>query len=106
MLTTSTGELRQRAEKIKTALADLPWPVEILDGEARIGGGSLPRSTVPSVVVSVQPEKMLLATLSAQLRLGTPPVIGYIKADRLCFDLRTVFPRQDQPLIDALKMRK
>ncbi len=105
MLTTTMDQLRQRAETIKNELADLPWPVAVLDGEARIGGGSLPRSTVPSVVVSVQPKKSNLAKLSAQLRLSTPPVIGYIQADRLCFDLRTVFPQQDRQLIEALKMQ-
>jgi L-seryl-tRNA(Ser) seleniumtransferase len=38
-----------------------------------------------------------------QLREGTPPVIGYVSGGRFKVDLRTVFPRQDEELILALR---
>jgi L-seryl-tRNA(Ser) seleniumtransferase len=102
MLSASLEPLRQRAEALVAALADLPWQVEIQDGESRIGGGSLPRSALPSVVIALRSRQGDLDALTARLRDGTPPVLGYVRADRFCLNLRTVLPQQDEGLIAAL----
>jgi L-seryl-tRNA(Ser) seleniumtransferase len=38
-----------------------------------------------------------------ELRHGDPPVIGYIKEGQLILDLRTVDPRDDAALVDAVR---
>jgi L-seryl-tRNA(Ser) seleniumtransferase len=101
MLQLSSDELRQRAEEIIARLHDLPlWP-EIGEGKAQIGGGTLPRSTIQSVTLDFAADEP--AALAARLRRGTPPVIGYIAAGKFKLDLRTIFPRQDEELVSALR---
>jgi L-seryl-tRNA(Ser) seleniumtransferase len=40
--------------------------------------------------------------LANRLRTATQPVVGRIENDRLLLDLRTVFPRQDQALVEGI----
>jgi L-seryl-tRNA(Ser) seleniumtransferase len=103
MLHVSNDDLRVRAGKIVTALADLPVRANVGDGKAQIGGGTLPRSILPSVTVDLVSQKISLSDFAARLRIGAPPVIGYVSGGRLKVDLRTVFPRQDDELIGALR---
>jgi L-seryl-tRNA(Ser) seleniumtransferase len=101
MMQLSNNELRQRAEKIIARLQGLPLRVEIGDGKAQIGGGTLPRSTIPSVTLDFAGKQ--LVEFTTHLRRGTPPVIGYIAAGKYKLDLRTIFPRQDEVLVAALR---
>jgi hypothetical protein len=41
--------------------------------------------------------------LAKALRNGTPSVFGRIQKDRLLLDLRSVFPRQDLELVEAVR---
>jgi L-seryl-tRNA(Ser) seleniumtransferase len=97
----SNDELRQRAEKIIARLHEPPLRPEIGEGKAQIGGGTLPRSTIQSVTLDFAVEEP--AAFAARLRRGTPPVIGYIAAGKFKLDLRTIFPRQDEDLVNALR---
>ena len=108
MLSAPAEQLRCRGEQIIAALADLPLEAELADGEARIGGGAMPRSAIPSVVVAMRLRPAHLsqwdaASLAQQLRNGIPPVVGTVRSDHFCIDLRTIFPDQDGPLVDALR---
>ena len=102
MLAVSNDELRARAEKIVAALVGLPLDARIAEGKAQIGGGTLPRSVIPSVTVDFVPTNIGLADFAARLRASTPPVIGYISGNRFKLDLRTIFPRQDEQIAGAL----
>ena len=44
-----------------------------------------------------------LADFAARLRTGTPPVVGYVSGNRFRLDLRTIFPRQDDMLVQAIR---
>ena len=103
MLRSSLEELRARAEKLVSALAGLPLDVRVGNGQSEIGGGTLPRSSLPSVTLEVRPQGVALSEFAARLRAGKPPVIGYIAGDRFKLDLRTVFPRQDEAVLLALQ---
>lgn len=103
MLRLSESELRPRAEAISTALSGLPVTVKVERTVARIGGGTLPKSAIPSVTVDLCPSSMPVADFAARLRLGTPPLIGKIANGRFKIDLRTVFPRQDAGVIGAIR---
>lgn len=93
--------LRQRAEAILEQLTDLPARVGAC--ESQIGGGTLPRSVIPSVAVQLAPTTVRVAELAERLRHGTPPVIGAISGGKLNLDLRTVFPSEDQELVAAVR---
>jgi L-seryl-tRNA(Ser) seleniumtransferase len=101
MMQLSNDELHQRAEKIIARLQDLPFRTEIGEGKAQIGGGTLPRSIIRSVTLDFAGDD--LPAFAARLRRGRPPVIGYVAAGKFKLDLRTIFPRQDEELVTALR---
>ena len=103
MLHESNDSLRSRAEAIVRELAGLAAQVQVGEGKSQIGGGTLPRSIIPSITLDLVPRHQSLADFAARLRTSTPPLIGYVSGNRFRIDLRTVFPRQDELLIGALR---
>jgi len=103
MLQVPAATLRARAERIVAALAGMPAQVKVGEGSAQLGGGTLPSSVVPSVTLDLLPREGRLAGFAARLRVGHPPVIGYLGGGRFKLDLRTVFPDQDAEVVRALQ---
>ena len=103
LLQTSEHALRARAAAIASRLADLPMKIAIGRGKAKTGGGTLPKSNVPSVTIDFLRTDWSLIELAASLRASNPPVIGYIADDRFKLDLRTIFPEQDESVINAAR---
>jgi L-seryl-tRNA(Ser) seleniumtransferase len=101
-LRVSNEELQARARKILLALEALPMKISLGEGKAQIGGGTLPRSVIPSVTLDLQPLNIPLADFAARLRAGTPPVVGYLAGGHYKLDLRTIFPRQDEELFRSI----
>ena len=102
LLETTVEQLRRRAEALLVQVRDLPLRSAIGEGEAHVGGGSLPRAIIPSVTLDLLPEKISLDDFAMRLRHGSPPVAGYIASGKFKLDLRTIFPRQDAQLVSAL----
>jgi L-seryl-tRNA(Ser) seleniumtransferase len=96
-------ELRNRAASIKNALSDLPLQIAIGRSTAKVGGGTLPKSTMASVTIEIVPRHCSPADFAARLRSAAPPVIGYVANDRFKLDLRTILPHQDNVLVDAIR---
>jgi len=103
MLHASNDELRSRAEKIKSALDGLPIKASVGEGQAQIGGGTLPRSAIASVTLDLAHNTMKPQEFAARLRDHAVPVIGYVARGTLKLDLRTIFPRQDAELTAAIR---
>ena len=103
LLQTSEEALRARAKAIASSLAELPMKIAIGRGKAKTGGGTLPTSDVPSVTIDFIPGDSSLAEFAASLRSSNPPVIGYIADNRFKLDLRTIFPQQDESVINAAR---
>ena len=102
-LQTSADALRARAAAIASNLADLPMKIAIGRGRAKTGGGTSPKSNLPSVTIDFLPRDRSLADFAASLRESNPPVIGYIADNRFKVDLRTIFPQQDDRVISAAR---
>jgi L-seryl-tRNA(Ser) seleniumtransferase len=94
MISQSTQELRTRAEAFAQRLRAVR--TEILEGSSLIGGGATPEQPLASWLVAVQCADVVEA--ERQCRLSDPPVIARIVDDRLLFDLRTVFPSEEEEL--------
>jgi L-seryl-tRNA(Ser) seleniumtransferase len=94
MISQSTHELRTRAEAFAQRLRAVR--TEILEGSSLIGGGATPEQPLASWLVAVQCADVVEA--ERQCRLSDPPVIARIVDDRLLFDLRTVFPSEEEEL--------
>ncbi len=103
MLSISNDDLRIRAEKIITALDNLPLKIIIGLGKSQIGGGTLPHSYISSVTLELVPKNMSLPELATHLRDSSPPVIGYIERGSLKLDLRTIFQEQDEKLVCSIR---
>ena len=96
-------ELRARAAAIVSRLQGLPLKITIGAGTGKAGGGALPKSIVPSITIDFLPENSSLEGFATALRRPNPPIIGYISGDRFKIDLRTVFPHQDDLVVDAIR---
>jgi L-seryl-tRNA(Ser) seleniumtransferase len=84
---------RARLEALAARLA-----ADIVAAEAFVGGGSAPDRPIPGEALSLAGGEALLR----RLRAGTPPVVGYVREDRVLLDLRTVDPADDADLEAAV----
>ena len=81
--------LRMLHEPVELVRARARRLAELVGGEveetvARVGGGALPLSELPSAACAVEEQ------LAEPLRLGTPPVIGVVRDGRTLLDCRTL----------------
>jgi L-seryl-tRNA(Ser) seleniumtransferase len=79
MLEEPLANVRARAER----LAGLTGG-EVEETVARVGGGALPLTELPSTACAVEQQ------LAAALREGDPPVVGIVRDGRLLLDTRTL----------------
>ena len=70
---------------------------------AYLGGGSLPTEEVSSVAMVIETNGFGVDELAGKLRTNRPAVVCRIRDGAAWFDLRTVFPDQDEVLIEAIK---
>jgi L-seryl-tRNA(Ser) seleniumtransferase len=103
MTRVSMNELTARAQRLAEQLKGAPVQASIASSKAPIGGGSSPRSAIPSVCLDLAPPHMKIDELARRLRFASPPVIGSIHSNKLRLDLRTVFPHQDEKLLAAIR---
>ncbi len=105
MLTVSQEELRDRAENLALLLAGrLPGHIRVTVSreKARVGGGSLPLASLPSVQLCLETNRENIGLLAAKLRRADPPVIVRVHKNRLLLDLRSVMAHEDKILGDIL----
>jgi hypothetical protein len=95
--------LRSRAEAIAARLQELPEQIAIGRGTVKAGGGTLPKSGMPSVTIDILPGNCSVAEFSTTLRASVPSVSGYIANGRFKLDLRTIFSQQDDAVVDAIR---
>ena len=85
---------RARLERLAAELGGTVVPAE-----AFVGGGSAPEAPIPGEALALPGDDALLA----RLRLGEPPVVGYLRQGRLLLDLRTVGAGDDEALAAAVR---
>ncbi|HJT80349.1 MAG TPA: hypothetical protein VJ719_04050, partial [Chthoniobacterales bacterium] len=84
-------------------LRGLPLQISVGRGSGNVGGGSLAQSVIPSVTIDIVPENMSVQDLATKLRGFSPPIIAYIGKGSVKLDLRTIFPSQDDVVVDAIR---
>jgi L-seryl-tRNA(Ser) seleniumtransferase len=104
MLTVEVDTLNTRATAIIEAIGK-GETVTRGEGTSRCGGGTMPKSQIPSVTIDIAPVagQYSLPQLMKRLRDGRPPVIGYVSENALKLDLRTIPAEQDSVLISAIR---
>jgi L-seryl-tRNA(Ser) seleniumtransferase len=103
LLRISDDDLRARAEAFAGRLQGLPAEIAIGRSTVKAGGGTLPKSGMPSVTIDILPGNCSVSAFAVTLRASNPPIIGYIANERFKLDLRTIFPQQDDVVVDAIR---
>ena len=103
LLRISDDDLRARAEALAGRLQGLPAEIAIGRSTVKAGGGTLPKSGMPSVTIDILPGNCSVDAFAVTLRAWNPPIIGYIANERFKLDLRTIFPQQDDVVVDAIR---
>lgn len=103
-LSLPTSELLSRAEAMVATIGETEKAtISIVESIATTGGGTMPRSKIPSIALRVSPNGISLNKLARILRTGSPAIVGYAQDDHLQFDLRTLFDWQDCIVSQKLK---
>jgi L-seryl-tRNA(Ser) seleniumtransferase len=100
MIARPVAEVEAVAERWLSRLREASLQAEAMTGESTVGGGSLPGTTLPTVLVAIEhphPDR-----LARQLRQNTPPIVGRIGEGRLILDPRTVMPEEEHLVLDGL----
>ena len=99
MLTAPVKDIEARAEAVAAKLRDVRIDVNVASSSASVGGGAFPTAAIPSraIVLSRNAQEA-----EKRLRLGEPAVIGRISERSLLLDLRSVLPREDDLLAEAI----
>jgi len=105
MLGTSLEDLTRRGCALVERLAEAGLSAEVVNGQSLAGGGSLPDETLPTRLISIAVSGSL-DDFTRRLRLGSPPVLGRAHEGKFVIDLRTVFPGQDDELVQAIAAAK
>jgi L-seryl-tRNA(Ser) seleniumtransferase len=100
MATASLESLRARADHIAKQFGDT---VVAQPSTAYLGGGSLPTQGIESVALRWTPANQSEQQLAQRLRDRDVPIVGRVHDGALWFDLRTVLPRQDAVLAEAIR---
>jgi L-seryl-tRNA(Ser) seleniumtransferase len=103
LLQVPKDELRARAAAMFGRLRGLPLQITIGRGKAKVGGGTLPRSLLSSITIDILPDNCSVQEFASMLRRSVPPIVGYVANERLKLDLRTIFPHQDDLVVDAIR---
>lgn len=100
MIARSLDSIADEAEQWTAKLQAQGIKSELADGRSRIGGGSLPGTSLPTKLVAItndDPE-----SLAYRLRMADTPVIGRIQDNRVLLDPRTVLSGQGLTLLNTL----
>ena len=105
MLNTSNAELEKRTQKVLEELKPLPQGLKggVDQGSAYSGGGTLPEEEIPGPVLVIWGNDSTLNQIQRNLRKKQPPVVISLFKRRLEINLRTVFPDEENILVEYLK---
>jgi L-seryl-tRNA(Ser) seleniumtransferase len=106
MITTPIKTITQRAERVAGRIEKARLPgiesVTVITGESSIGGGSFPINPLPTALVGLTIEKGAPEAVVAALRTQDPAILVRIKGDTILIDLRSVFEKEEDMLVDGL----
>ncbi|HEX7287900.1 MAG TPA: L-seryl-tRNA(Sec) selenium transferase [Candidatus Angelobacter sp.] len=104
MMRLTAEEIRKRAEALVEKLKPARnLRCEIVGGESLVGGGSAPTSTLPTFLLALTADGLSADQLAERLRSANPPVIARVEEGRVLLDLRTVFPDEENQIVQAMQ---
>jgi L-seryl-tRNA(Ser) seleniumtransferase len=103
MLRLQKHEIARRARAVVERLSLSRLSIEPIDGESLIGGGAAPSAVLPTCLLALRSDRFSAEEISARLLASVPPVVTRVEEGCVLLDLRTVFPEQDQLVVEALR---
>jgi L-seryl-tRNA(Ser) seleniumtransferase len=104
MASQATASLEARASAMVAEWVDVPGlKCEVAPCRSTVGGGSMPGIELPSVGIRLRFEGASPSATARALRQQSIPVVGRVAHDALWLDLRTVDPREDRAVVDAVR---
>jgi len=107
MIATPVDAIARRARRWARAAGQC---AKVVDGQSMIGGGSLPEEGLPTKLLAIGGEAGKprlrgnnVEALARRLREHSTPVVGRIERATLLLDPRTVHPREDKVVVEALR---
>jgi L-seryl-tRNA(Ser) seleniumtransferase len=96
--------LRERTEAFARALAERAPRLapELVETDARVGGGAAPEVALPGFAVALDAGRGGADQLARALRVGSPAVVARVADGRVLLDLRTILPGEDEALLAAV----
>ncbi len=102
LISTSLDVLRKRGEEISAKLNAYGISVSLKDSKSTVGGGSLPGETLPTIALSLDSQTPP-ESLAEKFRSLDFPIIGRIEKNRFVLDIRTIFPEQDELVVQGVR---
>ena len=105
MITQPLAEVKRRAQSLARRLRRRLPPdnqISIIPTVARVGGGSLPQTKLPSCALSLTNPAWPPHKLDEALRAANPPVVARVEHQMLLLDVRTLLPEDESDLISVL----
>jgi L-seryl-tRNA(Ser) seleniumtransferase len=101
MLRQTAEQIRERAGRLLARMTprEPGSTAELVAGTSVIGGGATPQQTIPTWLIALACPDIVEA--ERRLRSANPPVVARIENARLLIDLRTVFPDEEEALLQA-----
>ena len=98
MITEDKEKVLERAEKLSSMLIKRNIKNNIIETEAKIGGGSMPEETVESYAVCFSGDAVLL---EKKFRVNDIPIIGRIKNNHFIIDAKTLKEKDFEEILGA-----
>jgi L-seryl-tRNA(Ser) seleniumtransferase len=71
------------------------FDVQMQESTAQIGSGALPTEELPTIVITIEHQKLGATAIAQKFRAADPPIIGRIRDDCFLLDLRMIFNPND-----------
>lgn len=105
MITQPLAEVQRRAQSLARKMRRRLPPknqITIIPTIARVGGGSLPQTELPSCALSLSNPDWPPHMLHEALRIASPPVVARLEHQMLLLDVRTLLPEDESDLLSVL----
>jgi L-seryl-tRNA(Ser) seleniumtransferase len=104
MVGAAPEQLRERTAAFARALAQRAPRLapELVETDARVGGGAAPEVALPGVAIALDAGRAGADRLARALRMGEPAVVARVVDGRVRLDLRTILPGEDEALLAAV----
>jgi len=105
MILSSKEVHKKRAQRLKNRILKAVKGIDIsLDSDySMVGGGSMPTEKIPTYILKIKSKSYTAKHIETFLRNSRNPIIVRIFEDNVIIDLRTIFDKDFDIIIEALK---